>query len=82
MVCNNWKTLEAFPRKAIKVSPRIVGYGLNLHIASVRKWTVKFSLNHLFPLTEQQRTDQLEESVLQTSTFVRANLLPLQKVSM
>lgn len=62
MVCNSCKTLEALPRKAIKVSLRIVGCGLNLHNVSVRKWTVKFSTNHFFPLTPQQRTDRPEES--------------------
>lgn len=61
-VCNSCKTLEALPGKAIKASPRIVGCGLKLHSASVRKWTVKLSPNHLFPLTRQQRTDWLEES--------------------
>lgn len=33
-VCNSCKTLEALPRKAIKVSPSIVGCGLSLHDAS------------------------------------------------
>lgn len=61
-VCNSCKTLEALPRKAIKVSPKIVGCGLNLHHASMCNWIVKFSTDHLFPLTQQQRTDWPKES--------------------
>lgn len=61
-MCNSCKTLEALPRKAIKASPRIVGCGMNLHNVSVHKWTLKFSTNHLFPLTQQQRTGRPEES--------------------
>lgn len=69
-VCNSCKTLEALQRKAIKVRPRIVGCGLNLHHASVSKWTVKFSTNHLFPLTQQQRTDWPEESNNFASVYI------------
>lgn len=81
MVCNSCKTLEAIPRKVIKVSPRRVGCGLNPHDASVHKWTVKRSPSHLRPLTQQQRKDQLEESVLRTSTFLHGNLLHPWKIS-
>lgn len=57
-VCNNYKILEALPGKAIKMNPRIVECGLDLHSASGTS-RPKFTLNHLFPLTQQQRTDLL-----------------------
>lgn len=77
IVCNSYKALEAFLGNAIKVSPRIVGCGLNSHIASVCKWTVKFSLNHLFPSTQKQRTDRLEESNNFASVHIGAHKLTI-----
>lgn len=83
IVCNSYKTLEAFLRNAIKGSPRIVGCGLNPYIASMCKWTGKFSLNHLFPLAQQKRTDRLEESNSFASVHIRAHELTtaLKKIS-